>query len=55
MSKKEEPHEDGLSSPLDTNKRHSQASEPPKPKIAKEVEVKSWVLNFGPSDEKLLP
>ena len=52
MSKKVEPHEDDLSSPLDTNKRHSQASEPLKAKLAtKEVEVKSWALNFGLTDE----
>jgi hypothetical protein len=55
MSEKEEPQEDDLSSPLDTNERHSQASEPPKAKIAKEVEVKSWALILGPSDEELLP
>jgi hypothetical protein len=54
MSKKEEPQEDDLSSPLDTNKPHSQALESPKEKIAKEVEVKSWMLIFGPSDEQLL-
>jgi hypothetical protein len=38
MDKKEEPQEEDLSSPLDTDKRHSQVSEPQKPKIAKEVE-----------------
>jgi hypothetical protein len=51
MNKKEEPQEDDLSSPLDTNKRHSQISAPPKAKIAKEAEVKSWALIFGLTDE----
>jgi hypothetical protein len=50
MNKKEETQEDDLS-PLDTNKRHSQVSEPPKAKIAKEVEVKSWALIFGLTDK----
>jgi len=51
MNKKEEPKEDDLSSPLGTDKRHSQVSEPPNPEIAKEVEVKVWPLIFGLPDE----
>jgi hypothetical protein len=51
MNKKEERNVDDLSSPLDTNKRHSQVSAPPKAKIAKEVEVKSWALIFSLTDE----
>jgi hypothetical protein len=30
-----------------TDKRHSQVADPPKPKIAKEVEIKVWALIFG--------
>jgi hypothetical protein len=48
---KEEPQEDYLSSPPDTDERHSQVPAPPKPKIAKEVEVKVWALIFGLPDE----
>jgi hypothetical protein len=51
ISKREEPQEDVLPSTLDTDKRHSQAPESPKPKIAKEVEVKVWALIFGLPDE----
>jgi hypothetical protein len=51
MNRKEEPQEDDLSSPLDTNKRLSQVSEPPKAMIAKEVEVKSGALIFGLTDK----
>jgi hypothetical protein len=51
INKKEEPQEDNLSSPPDTDERHSQVAEPPKPKIAKEVEVKVWALIFGLPDE----
>ena len=40
-----------MSSPPDTDERHSQVAEPPKPKIAKEVEVKVWALIFGLPDE----
>ena len=42
---------DILPSTLDTDKRHSQSPESPKPKIAKEVEVKVWALIFGLPDE----
>jgi hypothetical protein len=48
---KEEPQEDDLPSPLDTDKCHSQAPESQKPKLAKEVEVKVWALIFGLPDE----
>jgi hypothetical protein len=51
MNKKEEPQEHDLSSPISTDKRHSQVSEPQKPKIAKEVEFKVWALIFGLPDE----
>lgn len=37
--------------PPPTDKRHSQATEPPKPKISKEREVKAWGLIFGLPDE----
>jgi hypothetical protein len=51
MNKKEGPQEDDLSSQPDIDKRHSQAAEPPKPKIAKEVEIKVWALIFGLPEE----
>jgi hypothetical protein len=34
-----------------TDKRHSQAAEPPKPKISREVEYKVYGLIFGLPDE----
>jgi hypothetical protein len=40
-----------LSSLPNTDKRHSQVPEPPKPKIAKEVEPKVWALIFGLPDK----
>ena len=42
---------EGIESPPFSDKRHSQVLEPPKPKIAKEVEVKVWPLIFGLPDE----
>jgi hypothetical protein len=51
INKNEEPKEDDLSSPPNTDKRHSQAAEPPMPKLAKEVEIKVWALIFGLPDE----
>jgi hypothetical protein len=38
---------EGIEAPPSTDKRHSQVAEPPKPKIAKEVEIKVWALIFG--------
>jgi hypothetical protein len=39
-------------SPLpDTDKRHSQVAEPPKPRISKEREGQAWGLIFGLPDE----
>jgi hypothetical protein len=40
-----------LPSPPDTDKRHSQVLEPPKPKISKEVEHKVYALIFGLPNE----
>jgi hypothetical protein len=40
-----------LSSQPNTDKRHSQVAEPPKPEIAKEVEIEVWALIFGLPDE----
>jgi hypothetical protein len=37
--------------PPPTDERHSQAAEPPRPKISKEREVKAWGLIFGLPDE----
>jgi hypothetical protein len=34
-----------------TDERHSQAAEPPRPKISKKREVKAWALIFGLPDE----
>ena len=42
---------EGIEAPPSTDKRHSQVAEPPKPKIAKEVEIKVWALIFGLPDE----
>jgi hypothetical protein len=41
----------GIEAPSPTDKRHSQAAEPPKPKLSKEREVKAWGLIFGLPDE----
>jgi hypothetical protein len=51
INKNEEAKEDDLSAQPNTDKRHSQALEPPKPEIAKEVEVKVWALIFGLPNE----
>jgi hypothetical protein len=51
INKKEGPQDDDLPSLPDADKRHSQAAEPPKPKISKEVEARAWGLIFGLSDE----
>jgi hypothetical protein len=40
-----------IEAPPSTDKRHSQDAEPPKPEIAKEVEIKVWDLIFGLPDE----
>jgi len=40
-----------IEAPPSTDERHSQAAEPPKPKISKEREVKAWGLIFGLPDE----
>jgi hypothetical protein len=48
---KDKEQKEGLEAPPSTDKRHSQAAEPPKPKIAKEVEIKVWALIWGLPDE----
>ena len=48
---KDKEQKEGLEAPPSTDKRHSQVAEPPKPKIAKEVEIKVWGLIFGRPDE----
>jgi hypothetical protein len=40
-----------IDAPPSTGKRHSQVAVPPKPEIAKEVEIKVWALIFGLPDE----
>jgi hypothetical protein len=42
---------EGIEALPSTDKRHSQVAEPPKPKIAKEVEIKVWALIFGLPDK----
>jgi len=51
INKNEQPKEDDLSSQPNTDKRHSQVAEAPKPQIAKEVEIRVWALIFGLPDE----
>jgi hypothetical protein len=51
INKEIEPQEDYLPSLPDTDKRHSQVLEPPKPKISKEVEHKVYALIFGLPNE----
>jgi hypothetical protein len=48
---KDKEQKEGLEAPPSTDKRHSQVAEPPKPKIAKEVEMRVWALIFGLPDE----
>jgi hypothetical protein len=48
---KEEPKEGDLSPLPDAAKCHSQAAEPPRPRISKEVEFKVWAHIFGLPDE----
>lgn len=51
INKEIEPQEGKLPPLPDANKRHSQAPEPPKPKISKEVGARVWALIFGLPDE----
>ena len=48
---KEESKEGDMSPLPDAAKRHSQAAEPPRPSISKEVEFKVWAHIFGLPDE----
>ena len=48
---KDKEQKEGIEALPSTDKRHSQVAEPPKPKIAKEVEIKVWALIWGLPDE----
>jgi hypothetical protein len=48
---RDQEEKEGVEAPPSTDKRHSQVAEPPKPKLAKEVEAKVWALIFGLPNE----